>query len=129
MRILALFLIAAAAAPAAEMAVLYFWKAKPGKADEYTRYVREIAEPIDEEARKQGAFVSVTTLMAPESNAAWTHLRIFVVKDQAQLDGLSKALDAATAKLEPDEAKRKKRGEYSATLRDFVEKQVTVVLK
>ncbi|MBY0503044.1 MAG: hypothetical protein K2X03_03980 [Bryobacteraceae bacterium] len=114
---------------AQSVAVMYYWKAKPGKLAEYTRYVREVAEPIDEAARSQGAFVSVTTLVSNKPDGPWTHLRIFVLKDRAQLDALSKALDDATARLEPDEAKRKRRGEYSATLRDLVEKEIVSVLK
>ena len=45
----------------ATLAQIYFWRAKPGKLEEYTRYIRERAEPIDEDARRSGAFVSVTT--------------------------------------------------------------------
>ena len=41
------------------LAQIYYWRAKPGKFDEYTRYVRDIAEPIDAEAHRRGAFVSV----------------------------------------------------------------------
>lgn len=111
------------------IAVIYHWKAKPGKLDEYNRYVREVAEPIDEEARKQGAFISVMTLVSAKADSPWTHLRVFVLKDQAQLDNLSKALDAATAKLEPDAEKLKKRSEYAATLRDLVSREVVDVLK
>jgi hypothetical protein len=111
------------------IAVLYHWKARPGKLEEYNRYIREVAEPIDAEAGKQGAFVSVTTFVSSKADSPWTHLRVFVLKDKAQLDNLSNALDAATVKLEPDEAKRKKRGEYSATLRDLVSREVVDVLK
>ncbi len=111
------------------IAVLYHWKAKPGKLEEYNRYIREVAEPIDAEAGKQGAFHAVTTFVSSKSDSPWTHLRVFVLKDRAQLDNLSKALDAATAKLEPDEEKRKKRGEYAATLRDLVSREVVDVLK
>ncbi len=115
--------------PSGTIAVLYHWKAKLGKLEEYNRYIREVAEPIDAEAGKQGAFVSVTTFVSSKADGPWTHLRVFVLKDKAQLDNLSNALDAATVKLEPDEAKRKKRGEYSATLRDLVSREVVEVLK
>jgi hypothetical protein len=115
--------------PSGTVAVIYQWKAKPGKLDEYNRYIREVAEPIDAEAGKQSAFISVTTFVSSKADSPWTHLRVFVLKDKAQLDNLSNALDAATVKLEPDEAKRKKRSEYTATLRDLVSREVVAVLK
>src|SRR5437870_5034097 len=57
------------------LARLYYWRAKPGKLDEYSRYIREYAEPIDREAQRQRAFVSITTTAATDSLAGWTHLR------------------------------------------------------
>ncbi len=47
-------------------------------------------------------------------------MRIFVLRDSAQLAGLSAALDAAGAAIEPDSAKRRARSAYGATLRDAV---------
>ena len=111
------------------IAVIYYWKAKPGKLQEYNRYIREVAEPIDAEAKRQGAFISVTTFVSQKEDAPWTHMRMFVLKDRAQLEGLSKALEAAGARLEPDEAKRKARAQYAATLRDPVGQEVVDILK
>ena len=102
------------------VAQIYYWRAKPGKFDEYTRYVRDIAEPIDEEAHRRGAFLSVTTYMTQDTASAWTHMRVFILRDSAQLRGLSAALDSAGMRLEPDSVKRRERGQYSATLRDRV---------
>jgi len=102
------------------LAQVYYWRAKPGKLDEYSRYIREVAEPIDHEAQRRGAFVSVTTFLAHDTTSAWTHLRVFVLRDSAQLRALSGALDSATMRLEPDSVKRRVRGEYSAGLRDRV---------
>ena len=48
------------AATGATLAQIYAWRAKPGRFDEYTRYIRDVAEPIDHEAQRVGAFVSVT---------------------------------------------------------------------
>ncbi len=110
----------AAGSPTGTLAQVYYWRAKPGKLDEYSRYIREVAEPIDREAQRRGAFVSVTTLVAHDTTSAWTHMRIFVLRDSAQLRALSAALDSATIRLEPDSARRRVRGEYSATLRDRV---------
>ncbi len=102
------------------LAKLYYWRARPGKFDEYSRYVRDVAEPIDREAQRVGAFLSVSTLVARDAASPWTHMRVFVLRDSAQLAALSGALDAAGIRLEPDSVKRRIRGEYSATLRDRV---------
>jgi hypothetical protein len=112
---------AASPAPApATLAQIYFWRAKPGKLEEYTRYIRERAEPIDEEARRAGAFVSVATYMAADTTVPWTHMRVFTLRDSTQLRALGAALSAAGVRLEPDSVKRRQQGEYSATLRDRV---------
>ena len=34
------------------IAEVYYWKAKPGKLEEYKRYIRDYAAPIDREARR-----------------------------------------------------------------------------
>ena len=47
-------------------------------------------------------------------------MRMFVLRDSAQLAALSDALAAAGIRLEPDSVRRRVRGEYSATLRDRV---------
>ena len=107
-------------ASAATLAQVYYWKAKPGMLDAYNRYITEVAEPIDAEAQKQGAFVSVTTYQTRDTLSPWTHMRVFVLRDSAQLLGLGAALDAAGRRLEPDSVKRRVRGEYAATLRDRV---------
>src|SRR5215831_10776685 len=86
----------------ATLAQIYFWRAKPGKLDEYTRYVRDVAEPIDHEAQRTGAFISVRTYLANDSTLAWTHMRVFLLRDSAQLRGLSEALTAAGVRLRPD---------------------------
>ncbi len=104
----------------ATLAQIYFWRAKPGKLEEYTRYIREHAEPIDAEARRAGAFLSVTTYSAADTTVPWTHMRVFAVRDSAQLLRLGEALTAAGVRLEPDSVKRRQQNEYSATLRDRV---------
>ena len=111
---------AAAASERATLAQVYYWKAKPGKFDEYNRYVIDVAEPIDAEAKKQDAFVSVTTYVSRDTASPWTHMRVFLLRDSAQLRGLSAALDAAGQRLQPDSIKRRVRGEYGVTLRDRV---------
>lgn len=111
------------------LAQIYYWRAKPGKFDEYTRYVREHAEPIDGEAQRQGAFISVTTYMTRDTLSPWTHMRVFILRDSAQLGGLSAALSAAGARLEPDSVKRRQTGQYSAGLRDGVGSATVAILR
>jgi hypothetical protein len=121
-----------AAAPdagAGTRARIYYWRALPGKLEEYGRYVREVAEPIDHEAQRAGAFVSVATYVSRDPAAPWTHMRVFVLRDSAQLRGLAAALDAAGARVEPDSARRQTRAAYAATLRERVGDATVEVLR
>lgn len=112
---------AAAQAPErGTLAKIYYWRARPGKLEEYNRYIREMAEPIDMGAQRAGAFISVTTLVSHDPGTPWTHMRLFILRDSVQLAGLSAALEASGARVEPDSVKRRERSEYSATLRDRV---------
>jgi len=105
--------------------VAYYWRAKPGQLDAYTAYIKTTAEPIDEDARRHGVFEEVRTVTpAPGTTADWTHLRIFRLKDGAAADALADGLDAATARVVPNEAARKANSERSAGLRDFVRREV-----
>jgi hypothetical protein len=113
----------------ATLAQIYFWRAKPGMLDEYTRYIRERAEPIDAEARRSGAFISMTTYQASDTTVPWTHMRVFLLRDSTQLRGLGDALTAAGARLEPDSVKRRQQSEYSATLRDRVGATVVGIVR
>jgi len=110
--------------------VAYYWRAKPGQLDAYNDYIRKVAEPIDENARRAGVFEEVRTVTpAPGVITDWTHLRIFRLKNMAAADALSAGLDAATARVVPDEATRKVNSERSATLRDLVRREVWTELK
>ena len=100
------------------LAQVYYWRAKPGMLAPYNAYIRDVAQPIDEDARKHGAFISVTTYQTRDTLAPWTHMRVFLLRDSAQLAGLGAALNAAGARLEPDSTKRKARSDYAVTLRD-----------
>lgn len=113
----------------ATLAQIYFWKARPGMLAEYTSYIRDVAEPIDDEAQRGGAFVSVTTYVSADTTLPWTHMRVFLLRDSVQLSGLGAALSAAGVKLEPDSTRRRVQGEYSATLRDRVGAVVTRIVK
>ncbi|MDB4876692.1 MAG: hypothetical protein JWM41_3138 [Gemmatimonadetes bacterium] len=119
----------AAAPSGAALAQVYFWRARPAKVDEYTRYIRDVAEPIDHEAQRTGAFLSVTTYLASDSTLPWTHMRVFLLRDSAQLRGLSDALTAAGVRVQPDSARRRMQGEYSASLRDRVGASVMQIVR
>jgi hypothetical protein len=118
---------ATAVAPA--LAQVYFWRARPGMLDAYNRYIREVAEPIDTEAQRAGAFLAVRTYVAADTSVGWTHMRVFLLRDSAQWRGLSSALTAAGVRLQPDSAQRRRQGDYSATLRDRVGATLLSVLR
>jgi hypothetical protein len=111
------------------LAQVYYWKAKPGKIDEYSRYITDQAEAIDYDAQRHGAFLSVTTYVSRDTTSPWTHMRVFILRDSAQLRALSAQLDTAGMRVEPDTAKRRARGAYSATLRDRAGAAVLEVLR
>ena len=121
-------------APAGAVYVAYYWRAKPGQLDAYNEYIRTVAVPIDEDARKAGVFEEVRTVMpGPGIAADWTHLRIFRLKeglkDAAAAQALSAGLDAATARIVPDEAQRKANSARAAGLRDFVRQEMWIELR
>ena len=102
----------------ASLAQVYYWRAKPGMLAAYDAYIRNVAQAIDEDARRHGAFISVTTYQSRDTLSPWTHMRVFLVRDSAQLASLGSELNAAGARVEPDSAKRRARSDYAATLRD-----------
>src|SRR2546428_13703735 len=99
----AFFLVVAAlAAPPqtredSHLGAVYFWKAKPGKLEEYNKYIREFAEPIDEEARRGGALPPVPTYASHRPDAPPAHTRVFLFRDPAHPPWFSAALAAAEA--------------------------------
>jgi hypothetical protein len=132
----ALFAVEARAqAPASDgpVFIAYYWRAKPGMTAAYEDYIKTTAEKIDEDARKAGVFEEVVTVTPSQMGTSaaiteWTHLRIFKLKNRAAAEGLSKGLDAATLRVVPEEAQRKRNSERSATLRDFVRQEVWTTL-
>jgi cellulase/cellobiase CelA1 len=110
--------------------VAYYWRARPGKVDEYNDYIKNTAEAIDESARRAGVFEEVRTVTpAPGTVTDWTHLRIFRLKNAAAEQALAAGLDAATLRVVPDEARRKANSERSAGLRDLVRREVWTQLR
>jgi hypothetical protein len=104
--------------------VVYYWRARPGREAEYSAYVRDYAEPIDEEARRAGVFEEVHTytpfLRTGAPAADWTHMRVFKLKNFAALDEFSSGLTAATDRVFPDPSQRPS----SAELRDLVRQEI-----
>ena len=98
-------------------------------AAEYNRYIRTVAEPIDREAQRAGAFIDVTTYEANDTTLPWTHMRVFLLRDSVQLAGLGTALTAAGARIQPDSAARRRQSEYAATLRDRVGATITRIVR
>ena len=121
--------VAVGRASDATLAQVYFWRAKPDKFAEYTRYIRDVAEPIDREAQRAGAFLDVMTYAVRDTTLPWTHMRVFLLRDSTQLAGLGSALSAAGARLQPDSARRRVQGEYSASLRDRAGATVTQLVR
>lgn len=110
------------------VAVIFYWKAKPGKVNDYNRYIQDVAEPIDRDAQKHGAFISVATFVSQNPDSAWTHMRWFTLKNRTQAEALKAELDAATARVVPEVSKRKANSEYAATLRDAVGSEEVLIL-
>ena len=120
----------APASPDAPVFVAYYWRARPGKVDEYSAYIKNTAEAIDESARKAGVFEEVRTVTpAAGTTTDWTHLRIFRLKNAAAEQALGAGLDAATLRVVPDEATRKANSDRSAGLRDLVRREVWTQLR
>ena len=133
--LLAMLLVGDAAAFQSEPAafVAYYWRARPGRVQEYNDYITKVAVPIDEDARRAGLFEEVRTVTpTPGPDGAlpeWTHLRIFRLKNLAAVEKLGAGLDAATARVVPDEAQRKANSTRSAELRDLVRREVWTELR
>ena len=78
---------AATAADDGPAYVAYYWRVRPGKLEEYNAYIKGTAERIDEDARKAGVFIEVTTVLATQNpdgtRPDWTHLRMFKLRNMA----------------------------------------------
>ena len=124
----------AAASPQADpVFIVYYWRARPGKAAEYSDYIRRVAEPIDEEGRKAGVFEEVHTytpaLMTGAPGADWTHMRVFKLKNIAAWESFGVGLDEAGKRVFPDEARRREVMGPAAELRDLVRQEILRELK
>lgn len=97
--------------------------------DDYNHYIKTVGEPVDFEARRSGAFLSITTYISHKPDSPWTHMRIFVLKDREQAANLEKALDDAGLRVQPDESKRKANQDLAATLRDPAGHEELEILK
>ncbi len=108
--------------------LVYYWRARPGKAAAYAEYIRKVAEPIDEEGRKAGVFEEVRTytpqIVTGAPGSDWTHVRIFKLKSFASWDQFSAGLDEAAKRAFPDEGERKRLQAPAAELRDLVRQEI-----
>jgi len=119
---------AAGQAAARPVYLVFYWRARPGKAAEYSDYIRTVAEPIDEDARKAGVFEEIHTyapaIATGAPGADWTHMRVFRLKGYAALDGFSQGMDDATKRVVPDAAQRARNSQRAADLRDLVRQEI-----
>lgn len=108
--------------------LVFYWRARPGKTGEYSDYVRNVAEPIDEDARKAGVFEEVHTytpaIVTGAPGADWTHMRVFRLKGYAALEAFTQGMDEATRRVVPDPAKRAENSRRSSELRDLVRQEI-----
>ncbi len=119
-----------AADQAAERPVylVFYWRARPGKTAEYSDYIRTVAEPIDDSARKAGVFEEVHTytpaIATGAPGADWTHMRVFRLKGYAALDRFSQGMDEATRRVVPDAMQRTRNSQRAAELRDLARQEI-----
>jgi hypothetical protein len=108
--------------------LVYYWRARPGKAAAYSEYIRNVAEPIDEEGRKAGVFEEVHTytqqIVTGAPGADWTHVRVFKLKSFASWDQFAAGLDEAAKRAFPDDEERKRLQAPAAELRDLVREEI-----
>ena len=97
-----------------------YWRAKPGKLDAYSAFLRLEVEPIDHTAQSQGALVSFSTLVDASAGAAWTHMRLFMFESHAQRQDMVAALARAAEGITPDPMQRNARAARAAILRERV---------
>ena len=120
--------VAASQAVQRPVYLVYYWRARPGKTGDYADYIRTVAEPIDEEARKAGVFEEIHTytpaIATGAPGADWTHMRVFRLKGYAALDRFSQGMDEATRRVVPDAAQRSKNSQRSAELRDLLRQEI-----
>lgn len=111
------------------LANMSYFKTKPGKLDAYSKWLAEVAKPVDDWAQEHGAFESCITYVNADPNASWTHLRIFMFKNRAQMQGMAKVMDEAHKALYPDEAKREAALGNKGDMRDQVGIMTVSVIK
>jgi hypothetical protein len=98
------------------------------KANNIKHYIRTVAEPIDENARKAAVFEEVHTYTPAIATGApgsdWTHMRVFRLKGYAALDRFSQGMDEATRRVVPDAGQRSRNSQRAADLRDLVRQEI-----
>lgn len=108
--------------------LVYYWRARPGMFQAYSDYIKNVAEPIDEEGRKAGVFEEVHTytqqIVTGAPGSDWTHIRIFKLASFASWDQFSAGLDEAAKRAFPDEQERKRLQSPAAGMRDLLRQEI-----
>ena len=136
----------------ATCAKLIWFRAAPGRHDEYSAYLHDHVEPIDREAVREGALLDMITLLNPTGDAeegshhdgtpadspaakdrkpgaaanpahGWTHLRIFLFDSAEQRAAVKSAFARIAPRLEPDGTLRESRKAAGTALRSLVAEQ------
>ena len=130
-------------ATAATCAKMIWFRAAPGRHDEYSAYLHDHVEPIDHQAVREGALLDMITLVNPTGGTSdrsndetastqkspadpthgWTHLRIFLFENAAQRAGVKAAFAQIAPRIEPDAALREARKAAGNALRSLVAEQ------
>ncbi len=126
----------------ATCAKLLWFRAAPGRHDEYSAYLHDHVEPIDHEAVREGALLDMLTIVNPTGESAngspgtetrpasgddpsrgWTHLRIFLFENAEQRAAVKTAFARIAPQLEPDAALRESRKAAGTALRTLLREQ------
>lgn len=109
----------------AACAKIILFNAAEGRSAEYSEYLHSSVEPIDRQARREGALLDMLTLVNDAGDTAaatqpWTHLRIFLFESEAQRAAIKTVFARIAPALQPDDAARKSRKAYGESLRALV---------
>lgn len=89
----------------------------PGQEAAYTRYLREVVEPIDALAHEAGVFAQMFAIRPETPGADWTHARVFLFRDTQQREGFTEAMAACAVRFDGGADATAKRKAFADTLR------------
>jgi hypothetical protein len=104
------------------VALITYFKAKPGMIDAYSQWMGTLAKAVDDWAAAHGAFESVVTYTNPDPspNVAWTHMRVFTFKSRDQMKDMGAIMNQAHSAVYPDPVQREKAIGHKDYMRDSV---------